>query len=179
MTCDRWEEVTLLLKFQLPSTYGSQSFLIIILCCWLSCCFLQWKFSQKKLSFINASFTTKPSTIMIDESSYRSEISRATIFTKWAFQVFHWKVEKYWVLVRQKNYFTCNSLKRDRVALVGLPPAALGPEEQRGQSVVFARCCAARAQWRWGLPSFVAAIGPEESMANNFWRLHYIFLKTS
>ena len=86
------------------------------------------KVFTKKLCFINASFTTKPSTIMIDESWYRSEISRATIFTKWAFQVFHWKVEKYWVLVRQKNYFTCNSLKRDRVALVGLPPAALGPQ---------------------------------------------------
>ena len=38
------------------------------------------------------------------------------------YQVFHWKVEKYCVLFRQKNYFTCNSLKRDRVALVGLPP---------------------------------------------------------
>ena len=30
---------------------------------------------------------------------------------------------------RQKNYFTCNSLKRDGVALVGLPPAALGPQD--------------------------------------------------
>ena len=28
-----------------------------------------------------------------------------------------------------KKYFTCNFLKRDRAALVGLPPAALGPQD--------------------------------------------------
>ena len=67
--------------------------------------------------------------IVIYESWYWSKISRATIFTKWTFQVFNWKIEKYWVLCRQTNYFNCNSLKRDRAALVGLPPAALGPQD--------------------------------------------------
>ena len=66
---------------------------------------------------------------MIDESWSWSEISRGTSFTKWTFQVLHWKVEKYWALFRQKNYFTCNSVKRDRAALVGPPPAAPGPQD--------------------------------------------------
>ena len=95
-----------------PLAIGAQLFLLIILCCW-----------------INASFTRKPLKIVIDESGYWSKILRATNFTKWIFQVFHWKFYKYWLLFRQKNYFTCNSLKRRRAELVGLPPAALGPQD--------------------------------------------------
>ena len=91
--------------------------------------FLQWKYSPKNV-FYKCFFYKKTLTkIVIDKNRYWSKISRATTFTKCTFQIFHWKVEKYWVLFRQKNYFICNPLKMDRVALVGLPPAALGPQD--------------------------------------------------
>ena len=67
--------------------------------------------------------------IKIDEIWYTSKISRATTFTKIIFHVFHCKVKKDLVFFRLKNYFTCYLLKRDRAALVGLPPAALGLQD--------------------------------------------------
>ena len=110
-------------------TDHTKLFLIIILCCWLSNFFCNDKF-HKKLSLKMFLLQENFKQIMIDESWYWIDISRASTFTKRTFHVFFYcKVEKYWVLIRQKNYFTCNSLKRDRVALVGLPPAALGPQD--------------------------------------------------
>ena len=50
-------------------------------------------------------------------------------FYQMNFSGFPLKNEKYGVLFRLKNYFTCNSLKRDRAALVGLPPAELCPQD--------------------------------------------------
>ena len=67
--------------------------------------------------------------IVMDESWYWSDILRATTFNKWTFQVFHWKVDEYWVFLRQKINFTWNSQRRDRVALVGLSPDALGHQD--------------------------------------------------
>ena len=97
--------------------------------------------------------------IMIAESWYWSKISRAKTSTKRTFEVFHWKVEKYWVLFRQKNYFTFNSLKRDRVALVGLPPAALGPQDITHQRTV-------RPELAWALFRYINSLENLQSFLN-------------
>ena len=38
-------------------------------------------------------------------------------------------LKKILIFLSAKNYFNCNLLKRDRAALVGLPPGALGPQD--------------------------------------------------
>ena len=52
-----------------------------------------------------------------------------TTFTKWAFHGCH----KFWFFFRQKYFYTSNLLKRDRVALVRLSLAALGPKDTQHQ----------------------------------------------
>ena len=104
-------------------------FLIIILCCWLSRCFC-YEIFHKKLSLVNASFTTQPLTNhdrwkLIQNQNFKGYNFYQINF--WGFALESWEILSF--VPAKKNYFTCNSLKRDRVALVGLPPAALGPQD--------------------------------------------------
>ena len=90
--------------------------------------FLFWNFSQK-LSLINASFTKKPSTNHDRWKLIRNQNFKGYNFYQfnfWGFALESWEILSF--VPAKKNYFTCNSLKRDRVVQVGLPPAALGPQ---------------------------------------------------
>ena len=88
---------------------------------------LYWKYSQKNMfnKFFFFKKTIKNWWKLILKQNIKGYNFYLTNFS--GFPLESWEILIFFF--RQKDYFSCNSLKRDRAALVGLPPAALGPQD--------------------------------------------------
>ena len=91
--------------------------------------FLWWKFSQKNM-FYKCLFYKKTLKILwLTKVDTEAKFQGLQILQNKLFWFSIGKLRNIEFCSSKKNYFTCNSLKRDRAALVGLPTAALGPQD--------------------------------------------------